>query len=78
MRHELWSDGSFFPLCNRQALAMVEPGAVLVWTVDTPDWVTACIAYHDYQGWEPYTPMDADPGRYTPEQEAEAEQLTDR
>ena len=72
MRHELWSDGSFFPVCNRQARTMVEPSAVLVWAVDAPDWVTACTAYHEFKGWEPYKPMDDDPGRCTAEQEAEA------
>lgn len=72
MRHELWSDGSFFPVCNRQARTMVETGSVLVWTVDAPDWVTAMRRYHEYQGWEPYKPMDDDPGVYTAEQETEA------
>ncbi len=78
MRHELWSDGSafsFFPVCNRQGRTLVEPGATLIWIVDAPHWVTACIAYHEFQGWEPYKPMDGDPGTYTAEQEAEARQL---
>lgn len=73
MRHELWSDGSFFPVCNRQAREMVEPWATLVWSVNTPDWVTACIAYHENMGWEPYKPMEGDPGAYTAVQDRETE-----
>ena len=75
MRHELWSDSSFFPRCNRQARAVVEAGAELVWTVDAADWDTAMRECYEYKGWEPYKPMDGDPVTYTAEQEAEAERL---
>ena len=72
MRHELWSDGvgyTFFAVCNRPPNDLIGPGATLIWTIDAPDWVTACMAYHEFQGWEPYVPMDNDRIEYTTEQE---------
>jgi hypothetical protein len=72
MRHEAWSDGSFFPVINRSAAEQVEPGATLVWTVDAASWHEAMTLYHEWRGWEPYVLMDDDPVSYTNAQEAEA------
>ncbi len=47
MRHEAWSDGSFFPVINRSAAEQLEPGATLVWTVDTGSWHEAMTRYHE-------------------------------
>lgn len=72
MRHEAWSDGSFFPVINRSAAAQVEAGAALVWTVEAASWHEAMTLYHKWKGWKPYVPMDEDPLSYTAEQELEA------
>ena len=72
MRHEAWSDGSFFPVINRTAVEQVDAGAVLVWTVDAASWHEAMTLYHVWKQWAPYKPMDDDPVLYTNAQEAEA------
>lgn len=72
MLHQAWSDGSFFPVVNSSARALVEPGATLVWTVEAASWVEAMARYYEWRGWTPYRPMDDDAGVYTAEQEAEA------
>ena len=72
MRHEAWSDGSFFPVINRSATDHLKPGATLVWTVDAASWHEAMTLYHKWRGWKPYVPMDDDPVSYTNAQEAEA------
>ena len=72
MRHEAWSDGSFFPAINRSSAEQVEPGATLVWTVDAASWHEAMTLYHEWRGWKPYVPMDDDPVTYTNAQESEA------
>ena len=72
MLHQAWSDGSFFPVVNRSARALVEDGATVVWAVEAASWVEAAARYHVWRGWAPYRPMDDDPGAYTPEQEAQA------
>ncbi|MBL8819385.1 MAG: hypothetical protein JNL58_25360 [Planctomyces sp.] len=72
MRHEAWSDGSFFPVINRSAAEQLEPGATLVWTVDAASWHEAMTLYHEWRGWKPYVPMDDDPVLYTNAQEAKA------
>ena len=72
MRHEAWSDGSFFPACNASARRLLEPGARLIWTVEATNWVEAMRLYHEFQGWEPYRPMDDDLGEYTTEEEKRA------
>lgn len=71
MLHQAWSDGSFFPVVNRSARALVESGAVVVWTVEAASWAEAMARYHEWRGWAPYGPMDDDPGTYNAEQEAE-------
>jgi len=75
MRHDAWSDGSFFPVINRSAAELLEPGATLVWTVDAASWEAANKLYHEWQGWKPYVPMDDDPVIYTAEQELEAARI---
>lgn len=72
MRHEAWSDGSFFPAINRSAAAQLEAGATLVWTIEAASWHDAMTLYHEWKGWRPYLPMDDDSVVYTPEQEFEA------
>jgi hypothetical protein len=73
--HQAWSDGSFFPVINRSARALVEDGATLVWTVEAASWVEAMTLYHEWRGYEPYHPMDDDLGAYTVEQEAQAKAM---
>lgn len=75
MRHEAWSDDSFFPVINRSAAALLEPGATLVWRVDAASWHEAMTLYHDWRDWKPYVPMDDDPVIYTAEQELEAARI---
>ncbi len=75
MLHEAWSDGSFFPIINRSAAAMIEAGATLLWTVDAASWHEAMELYHTWQGWKAYVPMDDDPVAYTLVEEAEATRL---
>lgn len=75
MLHQAWSDGSFFPVVNTSARALVEGGAVVVWSVEAASWAEAMTRYHEWRGWAPYCPMDDDPGAYTAEQEAEASGL---
>ncbi len=75
MRHEAWSDGSFFPVINRSAIEQVEAGSTLLWTVDADSWHEAMTHYHKWQGWKPYVPMDDEPIVYTPVEEAEAARL---
>ncbi len=75
MLHQAWSDGSFFPIINRQAAGMVEAGATVIWTIDAPSWTEAMTQHHKRHGWKPYVPQDDDPVAYTPEQEAEAARL---
>ena len=70
MRHEAWSDGSFFPASNRSARALVEDGATVVWSVEATSWAVA--RYYGWRGWEPYRPMCDDPGACTAAGEAEA------
>jgi hypothetical protein len=70
--HQAWSDGSFFPVVNRSARALVEDGATVVWTVEAANWDEAVARYYEWRGYEPYRPMDDDPGEYTAEQEAQA------
>ena len=72
MRHEAWSDGSFFPVINRSAAEQLEPGATLVWTVDAASWHEATTLYHEWRGWEPYVSTDDDPVSYSDVQEAKA------
>lgn len=50
MPHQAWSDGSFFPVVNASARALVEPGATLVWTVKAASWVEAMARYHIWRG----------------------------
>ena len=69
MLHQAWSDGSFFPACNRQARTLVEPDATLVWFVEASSWAEAMARYHEWRGWGPYRPTDGDPGAYTAEEE---------
>ena len=73
--HQAWSDGSFFPVVNRSARALVEGSAVVVWSVEAASWAEAMARYHEWRRWAPYCPMDDDPGAYTAEQEAEAATL---
>ncbi len=75
MRHEAWSDGSFFPVINRSAFEQVEAESALLWTVDAASWHEAMIRYHEWQGWKPYVPMDDDPITYTSAEETEAARL---
>ncbi|QEL19956.1 hypothetical protein [Limnoglobus roseus] len=72
MLHQAWSDGSFFPVVNGSARAVVEAGATVVWTVQAASWVAALSRYYEWRGFEPYRPIDDDPGIYTAEQEQEA------
>ncbi|MFO1043005.1 MAG: hypothetical protein U0941_14540 [Planctomycetaceae bacterium] len=72
MKHEAWSDGSFFPVINRSAAAQIESGATLQWSVDAASWHEAMRLYHAWKGWKPYRPLDDDPGTYSTAQEAEA------
>jgi hypothetical protein len=76
--HQAWSDGSFFPVVNRSARTLVEDGATVVWTVEAASWVEAMSRYHEWRGWEPYRPMDSDPGAYSAAQEAEAAEMASR
>ena len=72
MLHQAWSDGSFFPVVNRSARALVEDGATVLWTVEAASWVVAAARYYEWRGWKPYIPMDDDPGEYSALQEAQA------
>ena len=72
MIHQAWSDGSFFPVSNHSARQLVEPGARLIWTVEAASWVEAMRRYNDFRGWEPYRPLDDDPGEYSAEEERDA------
>ena len=76
MLHQAWSDGSFFPIVNRSARALVQDGATVIWTVDAASWVDAMVRYHEWQGWESYRPMDSDPGAYSADEEAEAARMS--
>ena len=75
MLHQAWSDGSFFPVVNHSARALVEDGATVVWTVEAANWVEAMVSYHQWRGWEPYRPMDSDAGAYSAAQESEAAEI---
>ncbi len=75
MLHQAWSDGSFFPVINRSAAKQLEPGATIVWSVDAASWNEAMTLYHQWRGWKPYIPLDADDVIYTPEQEAAAQEM---
>lgn len=72
VRHQAWGDGSFFPVVNHSARALVEDGATVVWEVEAACWVVAVTRSHAWRGGEPSRPMDDDPGADTAEQEAEA------
>ncbi len=69
MLHQARSDGSFFPVCNRLAAALVEPGATLAWSVEAASWAEAMTRYHEWRGWEPYRPTDGNAGASTAEEE---------
>ena len=69
MLHRAWSDGSFLPVINRSARALVEDGATIVWTIEAACWVEAMTRYYEWRGYEPYRPMDDDHGTYTDEEE---------
>ena len=75
MLHQAWSDGSFFPLSNRSARAVVEQGAIVVWTVEAASWADAMAHYHNWRGWEPYTATGGQREPYTTEEEARAAAL---
>ena len=75
MLHQAWSDGSFFPVVNRSARALVQDSATVVWTVEAASWVEAMARYHEWRGWDPYRPMDDDPVAYSAAQEVEAAEL---
>ena len=72
MLYQAWSDGSFFPVVNVSARALVEADATVVWTVEAASWVEAMTRYNAWREWEPYRPMDDDQGAYTATQESAA------
>ncbi len=72
MRHEAWSDGSFFPVINRSAAALLEPDAKLIWADDAASWNEAMTLYHQWRGWKPYVPLDDVDVIYTAEEEEAA------
>ena len=72
MLHRAWSDGSFFPVSNRSAHALVPDDATVVWSVDAATWVEAVTRYYEWRGWAPYRPMGDDPGAYTADDERAA------
>ncbi|HND55430.1 MAG TPA: hypothetical protein PLV92_23610 [Pirellulaceae bacterium] len=78
MRHEAWSDGSFFPIINRDAAGRVEADARLVWTTEASSWTEAMTRYHEWRGWSPYRPIDDDSGVYTSAEELAAAALLAR
>ena len=73
--HQAWSDGSFFPIINRDAAERVPPDATLMWTIAARSWTEAMQKYHEFRGWEPYQPLDDDPREYTNDEELAAEEL---
>ncbi len=72
MQHEAWSDGSFFPIINRSARSVVEVGSTIIWSVEASSWDDAMARWHEWKGYEPYRPMDDNPGIYSAAEEAEA------
>jgi hypothetical protein len=72
VHHQAWSDGSFFPIINRSAAMQLEPGAIVIWSVDAGSWNEAMTLYHKWRGWKPYVPLDHDDVIYTPEEEEAA------
>ncbi|AGA25064.1 hypothetical protein [Singulisphaera acidiphila] len=70
MLHQAWSDGSFFPVVNQSARALVSPDAMLVWSVEASSWDEAMARYHEWRGWAPYLPMNDDSGSYTAAEES--------
>lgn len=37
-----------------------EPEDEVVWSTEAESWEEACVRYHEFQGWEPYVPMEND------------------
>ena len=59
-KYELWKEASgysFFPEENESARRLLEPGAILVWSVDATSWDEAQTKKHEFLGQEPYKPM---------------------
>ena len=75
MRHEAWSDGSFFPIINLSARSVVEEGSTIIWCVEAASWDDAMARYHEWVGYERYRPMDGDPGIYSADEEAESARM---
>ena len=76
MRHEAWSDGSFFPIINLSARSLVEEGSKIIWCVEAVSWDDAMARYNEWKGYEPYRPMDEDdPGIYSADEEAESARM---
>ena len=55
MRYQAWSDGSFFPLSNDSARALLDPGALLEWEVEADSWEEAMRLYYRSQDRATYT-----------------------
>ena len=56
-KFELWKLGAgytFFQEDNERARRLLEPGAVLAWTVEAKSWDEARARMHEFLGWGPY------------------------
>jgi hypothetical protein len=42
----------------QEAARVADPGLVLIRTFEATDWNDAMRQYHEWQGWEPYRPME--------------------
>lgn len=67
VKYELWhdendlSDGYTFVGEGRaqgfKDRGLMSQDAKKIWEVEAETWILACIAYHEYMGWETYKPM---------------------
>lgn len=61
-RYELWwseieESHSFFPEDNKSARNLLAEDAILEWSIEASSWIEAQTKRHQYQGLEPYKPM---------------------
>jgi len=68
IRYEEWEDdeGSAFlpdvPNKEYQLSIILAWVPRLAWWVEADSWEAACVARHEYHGWEPYVPLDLPSG----------------